>query len=65
MVVVKAAAEHTAKVPFVQYDHVVQAVSPDGTDQSLDIGIGLQCQMRRIGTIRREVSGLSIRFTPP
>jgi hypothetical protein len=39
MVAIEVAPEHTAKVAFVQYNHVVQAVSADGTDQPLDVGI--------------------------
>jgi hypothetical protein len=39
MIVVDVRGEHSTQVPFIADDHVIETVSPDGSDQPLDVGI--------------------------
>jgi hypothetical protein len=39
MVVLKVAGQDALEMALVQYDDVVKALSPDGADQALDVGV--------------------------
>jgi hypothetical protein len=39
VVVLKVAGQDALQMALVQYDDVVKALSPDGADQALDVGV--------------------------
>lgn len=39
MVVLKLAGQDALQMALVRYDDVVEALSPDGADQALDVGV--------------------------
>ena len=56
MVIIEVAGQDAFEVGFVEHDHVIEALPPDRTDQSLDVGI-LPGRPRRVNT-----SSTPIRF---
>ena len=57
IVVLFELAKEVAKMPLAADQEVVQALGPDSLHESLGVRIGLGCQLRRVGTNRRELTG--------
>jgi hypothetical protein len=56
MIVAEVLLEQSSHVPIVEDNRVVQALSPHGAYESLDVGIGLGCRMHPMQMLSSNVS---------
>ena len=55
-VVLEIIFQDAAQSDFIEDNDVIQAFAAKGTDQPLDVGVGMSIQLRRMATLRFDVS---------
>ena len=57
VVVAEIASEGSSQMTFVENNHMVEAFTPDGTDDALDIRIGLGRRMHPMQIVSNDIFG--------